>query len=290
MAKKSNGRMINVDISLSSKIGALSAESLALFCLLIPHFNAHGKMLANPHLVKGLVCPLVEWLTPGKIEKCLGEISDKTSVKFWQDEKGLFYLQSLNWTDHQNLRDDRLGPDHLPTFNRDYSRSTPGVVPATPAKGKLREGKGKGKEEVEGKGTASPSFAEVVEYLNSKTGKRYKPSSEATKKLIRGRFGDGFTLDDFKAVIDNMAAAWSGDAKMEQYLRPETLFAASKFEGYLNTAPTQRKTKMQADMDDLDALLGGTDGQQGMDQRGGGGDAENSQVIPLKKHANGRYS
>jgi hypothetical protein len=35
-------------------------------------------------------------------------------------------------------------------------------------------------------------------------------------------------------VIDNQVSAWKDDAKMNEYLRPATLFAASKFEGYLN--------------------------------------------------------
>jgi hypothetical protein len=44
---------------------------------------------------------------------------------------------------------------------------------------------------------------------------------------------DGYTLDDFKAVIDNRCGHWKG-TDMEQYLRPETLFG-TKFEGYLNS-------------------------------------------------------
>ena len=43
---------------------------------------------------------------------------------------------------------------------------------------------------------------------------------------------DGFTLADFKAVIDKKVKDWNG-TKMQEYLRPETLFGA-KFESYLN--------------------------------------------------------
>jgi hypothetical protein len=140
------GRMINQNIALSAKVASLSPESMALFCLLIPHFNSHGKMLANPHGIKGSVCPLVDWLTVEKIEACLTEITEKTNVKWWQDDKGLHYLQSLNWQDHQNLRADRLGADHLPNWPgettnqsqfqskidmevQEDSWSSPGVVP-----------------------------------------------------------------------------------------------------------------------------------------------------------------
>jgi hypothetical protein len=140
MSKKARGRMINQNISLSTKVASLSPESLALFCLLIPHFDAHGKMLANPHLIKGLVCPLVEWLNINKIEKCLKEVNDKTNVKFWKDANGIHYLHSLNWKDHQELREDRLGPDRLP----DYSGTTPGLVPLEVEV--EVEGKGKGED------------------------------------------------------------------------------------------------------------------------------------------------
>ena len=143
MARKSVGRMINKDISLSAKIASLSCESMALFCLLIPHFDSHGKMLASPYAIKGNVCPLINWLTIEKIESYLEEISAKTNVKWWQDEKGLHYLQSLNWTEHQDLRTDRLGADRLPDYPGtksqvqktpdgklpDNSRTTPGVLP-----------------------------------------------------------------------------------------------------------------------------------------------------------------
>jgi len=44
---------------------------------------------------------------------------------------------------------------------------------------------------------------------------------------------DGFTLEDFKTVIDKKCADWLNDAKMCKFLRPETLFGP-KFEGYLN--------------------------------------------------------
>lgn len=74
---------------------------------------------------------------------------------------------------------------------------------------------------------------EVVECLNSKTGKHFRASSKATARRINARIAEGFGLDDFKSVIDAKAAQWLNDPKMSRYLRPETLFG-TKFEGYLN--------------------------------------------------------
>lgn len=77
-----------------------------------------------------------------------------------------------------------------------------------------------------------PPYNEIIDYLNVKTGKAYRWQGKATQSHINARFAEGYTVEDFKKVIDNKAAEWK-DGKMEQYLRPETLFG-TKFEGYLN--------------------------------------------------------
>lgn len=73
---------------------------------------------------------------------------------------------------------------------------------------------------------------EIIKYLNEKTNKNYTYKSNITKRLINARTEEGFTLEDFKTVIDNKAKDWD-NPKMEKYLRPQTLFS-TKFEGYLN--------------------------------------------------------
>lgn len=75
-------------------------------------------------------------------------------------------------------------------------------------------------------------YSPVIEYLNSKCKTNYKPSSKKTKSLIDARVNEGFTLEDFKKVIDNKSVEWLG-TEFEKFLRPETLFG-TKFESYLN--------------------------------------------------------
>lgn len=76
----------------------------------------------------------------------------------------------------------------------------------------------------------------IIAYLNEKAGTHYKPSGQATRRHINARLAEGFTVEDFKKVIDNQCAEWLKDKKMSKYLRPETLFG-TKFESYLNSAP-----------------------------------------------------
>lgn len=74
-------------------------------------------------------------------------------------------------------------------------------------------------------------YAEIISYLNQATGKNFK-NVETHKKLIRARWHEKATLDDFKKVIDNKSSEWLG-TDMAKYLQPSTLFG-SKFDQYLN--------------------------------------------------------
>jgi len=76
------------------------------------------------------------------------------------------------------------------------------------------------------------SAFEIIEYLNLKTGKNFRSSTKITIRLIKARLSEGFTIEDFKTVIDNMKYKWTG-TKFQQYLVPTTLFG-NKFETYLN--------------------------------------------------------
>lgn len=79
-----------------------------------------------------------------------------------------------------------------------------------------------------------PDPAEVVvDYLNRRAGTHYKATTANTRKLIKARLKEGFTVDEFKLVIDKKCAEWLNNRDMAQYLRPETLFG-NKFESYLN--------------------------------------------------------
>ena len=72
---------------------------------------------------------------------------------------------------------------------------------------------------------------QVLDYLNEKAETHFKPV-ESNLKFIKARLKD-YTESDLKAVIDKKTAEWKG-TQMQMYLRPETLFNATKFESYIN--------------------------------------------------------
>lgn len=95
--------------------------------------------------------------------------------------------------------------------------------------------------------TSNIPYVEIIEYLNQKTGKRFRHDTKKTRSLIRARWNEGFRLDDFKQVIDICTAEWKGKTFSngqpgDNYLQPSTLFNG-KFEERLNWVNTKRPNK-----------------------------------------------
>lgn len=78
----------------------------------------------------------------------------------------------------------------------------------------------------------------IIDYLNKRTGKKYSVKTKKTAQLIHKLLDNGFTVEDFERVIDIKCKQWLNNEKMNQYLRPRTLFS-EKFEDYLNEAPAR---------------------------------------------------
>lgn len=85
---------------------------------------------------------------------------------------------------------------------------------------------------------------EVISYLNKQAGKHFR-NTASNYRLIEPRLKE-YSVNDLKQVIDNKCAEWL-NTDMDKYLRIETLFRASKIDGYLNEKP-----KKGHDVDGLD--------------------------------------
>jgi uncharacterized phage protein (TIGR02220 family) len=76
----------------------------------------------------------------------------------------------------------------------------------------------------------------IILKMNEVWGSDYKVQTDANRKFIRGRLNDGHTVAELILVIESRHKKWSNDPNMSLYLRPSTVFQASKFQGYLNEA------------------------------------------------------
>lgn len=91
---------------------------------------------------------------------------------------------------------------------------------------------------------------EIVDHLNDKAGTEYRYTTKATQQKINARLNEGYTLDDFIAVIDKKVADWKG-TDMAKYLRPQTLFGTN-FESYLNQPISEKKFTTKDLQDKID--------------------------------------
>ena len=91
----------------------------------------------------------------------------------------------------------------------------------------------KKKEKPEEPDRFTEEYREIIGYLNEKTGKKFSARSRVNQGHMSARLKEGFTVEDFKRVIDIKCFQWLGDPKMAKFLRPETLFG-TKFDRYLN--------------------------------------------------------
>lgn len=133
------------------------------------------------------------------------------------------------------------------------------------------------KKDIVGQGPTSCPNKEIIDYLNAKAGTSYRHTSKDTQKHISARFAEGYTLEDFKNVIDKKVGEWKTDPKMVAFIRPSTLFG-TKFEGYLNqksasarngkTPGNNKFHNFEQRQTDYDALL------QQMNREGKGEDHE----------------
>ena len=142
----------------------------------------------------------------------------------------------------------------VPSISQGESQSNPKVVPRSSQQYKKNK-KNKNDiyivgnsnfENVEDAKSEKPDakpYQEIVDYLNQKAGTSYSSNSKTTQANIRARLAEGYTVEDFKRVIDNKCTDWIG-TQWEEYLRPSTLFG-TKFENYLNRKQTKQQKQQQ---------------------------------------------
>ena len=88
-------------------------------------------------------------------------------------------------------------------------------------------------------------YKEIISYLNEMTKSSFRVNNKSTQKFIDARLNEGYSVSDLKLVIKDKTDEWmhkvgvpdwQKDKDMTKYLRPSTLFKASKFEEYLQKA------------------------------------------------------
>ena len=195
-------------------------------------------------------------------------------------ESGVVVIK--DWKIHNYIQNDRYKPSTLPerdllniqkdktyTLKSDVSRmDTECIQTVSIGKdrlGKVRLGKDRvGKDSIDTlchvtHDDVDKSHIEIIEYLNIKTGSKFKATTKPYIQAIRSRLKEGYTVDDFKTVIDKKCREWKG-TKLEKYLTPKTLFAPSHFDTYLNSNEMAAMTDTERKVAELNALIDAVEG------------------------------
>ena len=86
-----------------------------------------------------------------------------------------------------------------------------------------------------------PITNDVIEYLNDAADKKFR-DTPSSGKFILARYNEGYRFNDFKKVIDTKCEQWL-NTDFDKFLRPSTLFNATKFQEYLAEKPKVSKAK-----------------------------------------------
>lgn len=225
--------------------GDANAQLLALYLMTCPHSNMIGVF----H------CPVLYMahetgLGAEGATKALARLSEVGFCEYDEDSETVFVIRmaayqigdELKPTDNRvaglrkevaRMPEARMKSRFLAVYGVAFGLVDPtqkGKGGRSPSKAppKPRAGTGTGKEDLSGK--PDPA-GELLDYLNQQTGRAYR-KVDTNLSMLKARLKES-TPDEIRAVIDAKVAQWGGNPKMDEFLRPKTLFAASNFENYL---------------------------------------------------------
>ena len=228
-----NHRMFSNTITDSDLFLEMSLSAQALYFHLGLHADDEGFVSSPKRIVRATGCNeddlklliakgfvicfdsgiivITHWNLHNSIRK------DRKKDTFFKTEKALLTLNNGVYSEVDN----QLTTTCQPTDNRMYAQD--------------KISKDKINNIVEQSPTIHISeIKEIISYLNQKARTNYKPTTKTTQKHINARLNEGYTVEDFKKVIDTKCSEWL-NTDYSKYLRPETLFG-NKFESYLNTS------------------------------------------------------
>lgn len=220
-------RTIKPEFWTSEQVAECSPSARLLFVGLWSFCDDHGIHPASVKRLKMEIFPS-DAIADEEIEEMVHQLETAGLLMAYQvDGKG--YWLVTGWEKHQKI--DKPTYRHpLPGGRQIDGNSTPPPLPVVEESPSPRPRNGmesKGSKPLSGK----PDALAILDYLNTKAGRNYKPV-KAHLSLIAARLGEA-TPDECRAVVDAKVAEWQHDPKMSGYLRPETLFGAVKFAGYL---------------------------------------------------------
>jgi uncharacterized phage protein (TIGR02220 family) len=229
-------RTIKPEFWTDESITECSVSARLLFIGLWNFADDSGSICGSSRQLKALVFPCDNF----ELEPLLSELVNKNLIiPFSVDNKNYYYIK--NFTKHQSIN----RPSHPKYPKYEPSVNTQGVL-TEHSPGETETETETDIDTLSGKAEKLPDhnhipYKEIIEHLNARTKQSFRDTTKDTREHIKARWDEGHRLEEFKKCIDNMTMLWMDDPKMSQYLRPATLFAKGKFEGYVNRVITKKE-------------------------------------------------
>jgi len=235
-SRNAKGRMIYWKISYCKQLVRCSLLSQLLFTWLIPNADDLGRLEGDPEIIKGMIFPYHQKITPKQIEEALREL-DKEGLIIWYKVGENWYIQIPNFTIYQKLRKDREYSSDYPEYNPDMTSHDKSCHVGQ----NLREGEGKekvrrseGEGEGEGENARAPAPKEKTKYADfvSLTNDEYsslvaKLGEEGTRRCIeildnyKGATGKKYK-SDYRAILNWVVERYEEEQRRKQHDKPKT--------------------------------------------------------------------
>jgi uncharacterized phage protein (TIGR02220 family) len=220
-------RTIKPEFWTSEQVADCSPAARLLFIGIWNFCDDHGLHPASTRRLKMEVFPS-DTISDHEIEAMINELLLARLLYAYQVD-GKSYWQVTGWAKHQKIE--------KPTYRHPLPQALVEVEDSVTIRRVVADEStsprpGNGKESKGNKAlSGTPDAIALLDYLNEKTGRSYR-AVKANVSLIAARLSES-TIDECRAVIDAKVAAWQHDDKMREYLRPATLFNATKFANYV---------------------------------------------------------
>lgn len=213
-------RTIKPEFFTSEQIVECSTNARLLFVGIWVFSDDNGIHPASVKRLKMEIFP-ADSFSEKELKALIDELISANLLTEYEVENKRFWLVT-GWGKHQRI--DRPTFKHPLPDSKQNSTSTQRLLDER----STTEGNG-----MEVYMSSNSDIALILNYLNDKTGKSYKPTYKSNTSLVAARLKEGATVEECKAVIDSKVNEWLNDSKMSKYLRPATLFNPTKFAQYV---------------------------------------------------------
>lgn len=160
---------------------------------------------------------------------------EKSMLEF--DENKAYRLASQRVVDGPSTQD-RIGKDSIGYKEKEIYKEKEAETPSEISC--LVETVSESNESIVDNPKDSIPYSKILDYLNTKANRSFQ-NVHGNRRLIKARFNEGYTEQDFYKVIDTMCERWI-NTEYEEYLQPTTLFG-NKFDKYLNKPKLNKKSE-----------------------------------------------